>query len=103
MFPRRPGGATTFGNRPKLYSNVINGHKVVRFTSGSLQRLTVAAADSPISAAGSFTLVTVFKTTTAGAASTSFYNNPGLLGAEQSGVVPDWALAINMPTACAVR
>ncbi len=85
----------TLGNRPKLYSNVLNGHKVVRFSSPSSQYLTVAAADSPLSAAGSFTVVMVFKTTTAGAVSSSFYNNTGLLGAEQSGVVGDWALCLN--------
>ncbi|HXI73196.1 MAG TPA: LamG-like jellyroll fold domain-containing protein, partial [Verrucomicrobiae bacterium] len=83
------------GNRPRLYSNVVNGHKTVRFSSGSSQYLTVAAADSPISAAGSFTLVTVFKTSTPGNASSAFYNNTGLLATEQSGIVPDWALCIN--------
>jgi hypothetical protein len=87
----------TAGNRPKLYANVLNGHKVVRFAGGSSsgQNLTVAAADSPIAAAGSFTLVMVFKTSTAGNASTLFYQNTGLLGAEQSGVVADWALCIS--------
>jgi alpha-tubulin suppressor-like RCC1 family protein len=85
----------TAGNQPKLYSNVLNGHKTVRFSSGSSQYLTVAAADSPISAAGSFTLAMVFKTSTAGSASSLFYDNTGLLGAEQPGVVPDWALCIN--------
>ena len=85
----------TLGNQPKLYSNVLNGHKTVRFSSGSSQYLTVASADSPISAAGSFTLIVVFKTSTAGNSSSSFYLNTGLLGAEQSGVVADWALCIN--------
>lgn len=83
------------GNRPRLYSNVINGHKVVRFTSGLSQYLTVAAADSPIAGAGSFTLVTVFKTQTPGASSANFYQTTGLLGCEQSGIVPDWALCLN--------
>ena len=82
------------GNQPKLYSNVINGHKTVRF-SGASQYLTVAAADSALSAAGSFTLVVVFKTSVPGNSSSSFYFNTGLLGAEQSGVVTDWAFCIN--------
>lgn len=82
-------------NRPKLFSNVINGHKVVRFAGGSSQYLNVAATDSAISASGSFTLVTVFKTSTPGNSSTSFYNNTGLLSAEQPGVVADWALCIS--------
>jgi alpha-tubulin suppressor-like RCC1 family protein len=83
------------GNRPRLYSNVLNGHKTVRFASGSSQYLTVTAAGSPISSAGSFTSVVVFKTSTPGNASSSFYLNTGLLGAEQPGVVADWAFCIN--------
>jgi len=86
---------TYIGNRPRLYSNVINGHKTVRFSSASSQYLTVAAADSPISAAGSFTLVTVFKTSTPGNSASVFYSNTGLLATEQPGVVPDWALCLN--------
>jgi hypothetical protein len=83
------------GNRPRLYSNALNGHKTVRFASGSSQYLTVASADSPISAAGSFTLIVVFKTSTPGNVSSLFYQNTGLLGCEQPGVVADWALCIN--------
>lgn len=83
------------GNQPKLYTNVLNGHQTVRFASGNSQYLTVAAVDSPISSAGSFTLVLVFKTTTQGNVSSLFYQNTGLLGAEQPGVVDDWALCIN--------
>ncbi len=82
-------------NRPQLYSNVINGHKTVRFSSGSSQYLTVASTDSPISAAGSFTAVVVFKTSTPGNSSSLFYQNTGLLGCEQPNVVADWALCIN--------
>jgi hypothetical protein len=83
------------GNQPKLYSNVLNGHNTVRFTSGSSQFLTVAATDSPIAAAGSFTMEVVFKTSTPGNSSSLFYQNTGLLGAEQPFAVPDWALCIN--------
>lgn len=82
-------------NRPRLYSNVINGHKVLRFSSASSQYLTVPAVQSPISSAGSFALVMVFKTSTPGASSSSFYFNTGLIGCEQSGVVPDWAFCLN--------
>jgi alpha-tubulin suppressor-like RCC1 family protein len=82
------------GNQPKVYANVLNGHKTVRF-SGSSQYLTVAAADSPISAAGSFTLEVVFKTSTPGNSSSSFFQNTGLLGAEQPNIVTDWALCIS--------
>ena len=83
------------GNRPKLYSNVLNGHKTVRFASGSSQYLTVSAADSALSSAGSFTLVVVFKTSTQGSVSSLFYQNTGLLGAEQPGIVADWAFCLN--------
>ena len=82
-------------NRPRLYSNVLNGHKTVRFSSGSSQYLTVASIDSPISASGSFTAVVVFKTSTPGNSSGLFYQNTGLLGCEQPNVVADWALCIN--------
>ncbi|HTB83673.1 MAG TPA: LamG-like jellyroll fold domain-containing protein [Candidatus Sulfotelmatobacter sp.] len=82
------------GNQPKVYSNVLNGHKTVRF-SGSSQYLTVAAVDSPISAAGSFTMEVVFRTSTPGNASSSFYLNTGLLGADLPGVVHDWSFVIN--------
>jgi hypothetical protein len=85
----------TTGFRPKLYSNVLNGHKAVRFASASTQYMTVSAADNPVSSAGSYTLVVVLKTSTSGAASSSFYQNTGLLGCEQPNVVPDWALCIN--------
>ncbi|HZI31779.1 MAG TPA: LamG-like jellyroll fold domain-containing protein, partial [Candidatus Binatia bacterium] len=83
------------GNRPKLYSNALNGHKVVRFSSGSSQYLTVSAADSAISAAGSFTLMMVFKTSTPGNSSSLFYQNTGLLGCEQPNPVTDWAFCLN--------
>ena len=85
----------TAGNQPQLYANVFNGHKALRFTSASSQYLTVAATNSPLSGAGDFSLVLVFKTTTAGAASSLFYQNTGLLGGEQTGVVADWAFCLN--------
>jgi alpha-tubulin suppressor-like RCC1 family protein len=86
---------TVAGNRPELYTNVLNGHNTLRFASAASQHLTVAAADSPISGAGSFSLVVVFRTTSAGSSSSSFFLNTGLLGAEQPGVVDDWAFCIN--------
>jgi hypothetical protein len=82
-------------NRPRLYSNALNGHKVVRFASSSSQYLTVQTTNNPIAAAGSFTLIVVFKTSTAGSASTYFYFNTGLLGCEQPNIVADWALCLN--------
>lgn len=95
VFGGKVAAQNSTGNRPRLYSNVVNGHKVLRFTSASSQYLTVPAAQSPISSAGSFALVMVFKTSTPGASSSSFYFNTGLIGCEQSGVVPDWAFCLN--------
>jgi len=93
------GGAsasqTSAGNQPKLMLNDFNGHKGVRFLGASDEYLTVAAANSPLSAAGSFTVVVVFRTSSAGSVSSLFYDNTGLLGAEQPGVVNDWALCLN--------
>jgi len=83
------------GNQPLLFTNVLNGHNTVRFSSSADQHLTVAAADSSLSGAGSFTLVVVLKTSTQGASSSSFFQNTGLLGAEQPGVVDDWGFCIN--------
>jgi alpha-tubulin suppressor-like RCC1 family protein len=83
------------GNQPQLYSNVLNGHSTVRFSSASSQFLTVTAAESPISGAGSFTMVVVFRTSTPGNASSSFYLNTGLLGADVPGAVDDWSFVIN--------
>jgi prepilin-type processing-associated H-X9-DG protein len=80
---------------PRLYLNGINGHKTVRFSGGSSQYLTVSAIDSPLSSAGSFTLVVVFKTSTPGNSSSLFYQNTGLLGAEQPNIVHDWAFCLN--------
>ena len=91
----KPANQGTAANRPRLYSNVINGHKTVRFLASASQRLTVSATDSPISAMGSFSIAMVLKTSTPGNASSSFYLNTGLLGAEQPNVVPDWALCLN--------
>jgi len=91
------GGASasqiSTGNQPKLYLNDFNGHKGIRFLSD--EYLTVAASNSPMSAAGSFTIMVVFRTSSPGNVSSSFFDNTGLLGAEQPGVVNDWAFCLN--------
>jgi alpha-tubulin suppressor-like RCC1 family protein len=93
------GGASAVqmspANRPKLYRNVLNGHSTMRFAGGSSQYLTVAAADSPLSGAGNFTIVTVFRTSTAGTVAPNFYGNTGLLGADVPGAADDWSLVLN--------
>jgi hypothetical protein len=91
----RPASQATSTYRPRLYSNAMNGHKVVRFIGSSSQYLTVQATNSPMSAAGSFVLAVVLKTSTAGNSSSLFYLNTGILGCEQANVVADWALCLN--------
>ncbi|HTV40340.1 MAG TPA: LamG-like jellyroll fold domain-containing protein [Candidatus Sulfotelmatobacter sp.] len=84
---------TSTANQPQLSTNVLNGHNTVHFSGG--QYLTVSAADSAISGAGSFTMIVVFRTSTAGNASSEFYDNTGLLGADVPGVADDWSFVIN--------
>ncbi|HEY1789857.1 MAG TPA: LamG-like jellyroll fold domain-containing protein, partial [Verrucomicrobiae bacterium] len=81
--------------RPALYTNVLNGHNTVRFSSGASQYLIVPAANSTISGAGNFTIVVVLKTSTSGNPSSLYYDNTGLLGADVSGVTEDWSFVIN--------
>jgi hypothetical protein len=93
------GGAsatqTASGSQPQLYTNVLNGHNTVRFSSAASQYLTVAATNSAISGAGDFTIVVVFRTSTPGNSSSSFYENTGLLGADVPGATQDWSFVIN--------
>jgi len=91
----KPATQNIAARQPRLFSNVLNGHRVVRFSSGSSQNLAVTSANSVITGAGSFTMALVFKTTTPGIASSLFYQNTGLLGCEQPNVVADWALCLN--------
>ena len=86
---------TIVAHQPALYTNAFNGHNTVRFSSGSTEYLAVAAADSAISGAGSFTIAVVFRTTTQGIVSPNYYLNTGLLGADIPGIADDWSLVIN--------
>jgi alpha-tubulin suppressor-like RCC1 family protein len=86
---------TVADNQPELYTNVLNGHNTVRFADAADQYLTVSAADSTISGAGNFTIFMVFRTSTPGNSSSSFYDNTGLLGADVPGVTEDWSFVLN--------
>jgi alpha-tubulin suppressor-like RCC1 family protein len=86
---------STAASQPQVFTNVLNGHSTVRFSSASSQFLTVAAADSAISGAGDFTIVVVFKTATPGNSSPSFFLNTGLLGADVPSAAQDWSFVIN--------
>ncbi|MFA7052129.1 MAG: LamG-like jellyroll fold domain-containing protein [Kiritimatiellia bacterium] len=80
---------------PCLIRNEINGHSAVRFSSAASQYLAVSADNSPISGATGFSIVVVFKTTTAGVGSGHWYNCTGLVDGEQGGIQNDWGLAYN--------
>lgn len=81
---------------PRLVLNELNGHNVVRFSSGSSQYLAISAADSPISGATAFSIAVVFKTGSAGAGGAGYwYSNTGLLDAEQGGIQNDWGMGYN--------
>ena len=85
---------TAAAQSPRLILNEINGHSAVRFASSSSQYLLVPSGSSPISGATAFSIAVVFKTGTAGAGSSSYwYNNTGLVDAEQGGYQNDWGLA----------
>ncbi|HEV2455860.1 MAG TPA: LamG-like jellyroll fold domain-containing protein, partial [Verrucomicrobiae bacterium] len=83
------------GNQPQLFTDVLNGHNTVRFSSASSQYLTVTATNSVLSGAGDFTIVVVFRTSTLGSSSSSFFFNTGLLGADVPGATQDWSFVIN--------
>jgi len=86
--------ATTDNASPTLTTGALNGHNVVTF-NGSTQNLKVAAGDSPISGKRQFTFAVVFRPHAAGASGANWYNNSGLVDAEQPGSTQDWGLAWN--------
>lgn len=87
---------TTVAQAPRLIANELNGRSVLRFNNSANQYLVVEAAKSPISGATNFSIVIVFKTGTSGAGSAGYwYQNTGLIDAEQGGIQNDWGLAYN--------
>ena len=85
---------TNTANKPTVLTNQLNGHAVVHFAGTG--NLRVAAASNPMAGAGNFTVAVVFRTATAGVGtSDDWYNNTGLVDAEQGGITNDWGLAIN--------
>ncbi len=86
--------ATNSTGAPKLQTNSLNGHAVVRFTKANNDQLRVPAAKNPMAGAEDFTLAVVFRTTTAGSnAQGNWYDNTGIVDAEQSGSQNDWGIA----------
>ncbi len=86
----------TTATQPSLSTNQLSGHAVVHFTGSSSTRLLANSTNNPLSNANDFTVAVVFRTSTPGAGSAdAWYNNSGLVDAEQGGVTDDWGLAIN--------
>ena len=84
---------TAVSQSPRLVRSELNGHNVVRFSSGANQYLAIEAAKSPIAGTTNFSIVVVFKTGTAGYGSNGYwYQNTGLVDAEQGGIQNDWGL-----------
>ena len=79
---------------PTVHLHGMNGPNGVRFSSVTHEFLSVTADDSPMSGAGDFSVAVVFSTSTLGEAG-EFYKNTGLVGGDQFGTVPDWALCVN--------
>ena len=87
--------ATTDNASPTLTTNALNGRNVVTF-NGSTQDLIVAAGDSPIGGKQQFTVAVVFRPHAVGAGDDAqWYNNSGLVDAEQGGYTQDWGLVWN--------
>jgi hypothetical protein len=90
---------------PRLNKNALNGHSVVRFDTSRNAALdqfrlygsnTNQNALNPLAGAGDFSVAVVFRTTTAGAGGAGqWWENSGLVDAEESGALDDWGLAFN--------
>lgn len=64
-------------NAPKLVKNAINGHAAIRFAASGTTALGVAAADSPISGATSFTAALVWRSREEGTGTSITHNGAG--------------------------
>lgn len=88
--------ATAVHASPLLAKAAINGRQALRF-EGNGQYMQVAAADSPISNATAFTLALVFQPMGSGSgqSGSQWYQNTGLIDAEEGGQTNDWGLSWN--------
>lgn len=68
---------------------------VVHFAGTPQQALQVAAGDNPVGGLANYTIALVFRTSVNGAAGGQWFNNTGLVDAEQGGVTNDWGVVIN--------
>ena len=84
------------GNLPTLALAGLGAHKTVRFNGAQTQSLQVADVDSPISSATNFSIAVVFKTSTNGVGGEGqWYQNTGIVDAEQPGTTEDWGMVLN--------
>lgn len=79
---------------PTVHLHSMYGHNVVRFSSATREYLNVRAEDSPMNGVTDFSVAVVFSTSTLGTTG-DFYQNTGLVGGDQYGVVTDWAVCVN--------
>lgn len=84
------------GNLPTLALAELGTHNTVHFNGAQTQSLQVADVDSPISGATNFSIAVVFKSSTAGAGGEGqWYQNTGIVDAEQPGTTEDWGIVLN--------
>lgn len=84
------------GALPTLALNGLGTHKTVHFNGAQTQSLQVADVDSPISGATNFSIAVVFKSSTPGAGGDGqWYQNSGMVDAEQPGNTEDWGMVLN--------
>ena len=84
--------------RPLLQKNVVNGHSTVRFdpTDGDSDQLRVDAATSPMAGRTTFTVAVVFRADEPGVGgATNWFDNTGIVDADQAGVVNDWGVSLD--------
>ena len=77
---------------PVLLKGAINGHNAVRFTGSQKSVLGISAAQSPIAGVTNFSIAFAFRTDTPGRTADQWYNNVGVIDAEQAGATYDWGV-----------
>ncbi|MEO8350085.1 MAG: autotransporter-associated beta strand repeat-containing protein, partial [Chthoniobacteraceae bacterium] len=91
--------ATSFNaSAPTLGVGTLNGQNVVRFDNATQQALIVQPADNPVGGQSAYSIALVFRTSTNGVTTgtnNQWWQNTGLVDAEEPNAVNDWGLVIN--------
>ena len=86
--------AVAAGN-PLLVANDFGAHAGVKFNpADGADLLRVPAAANPMSGADAFTVAVAFKATSGIGSNNGWYNNAGLVDAQQGGTTNDWGLSV---------